>query len=211
MSSVEIIILCVTGAIACVTYIVKHFKKSSCWTSDSCCTCKMDKDEFISKSIKYHGNRYDYSKVEYKNSHSKVEIVCKKHGSFKQAPYKHIQKSGCPSCKLSKGILKIINVLENKNIRYNLESSIENCLSRNGKLLKFDIHLFDYNCYIEYDGEQHFRPVEVWGGKKSFLEQKERDCIKDNFCKTNNIKLFRISYMDDIESKLNDLLFEISI
>ncbi len=45
MSSIEIIILCVTGAIACITYIVKHFKKSSCWTSDACFSCKMDKDD----------------------------------------------------------------------------------------------------------------------------------------------------------------------
>ena len=42
MSSIEIIILCVTGAIACITYIVKHFKTSSCWTKESCCMCKMD-------------------------------------------------------------------------------------------------------------------------------------------------------------------------
>ncbi len=42
MSSIEIIILCVTGAIACITYIVKHAKTSSCWTSDACFSCKMD-------------------------------------------------------------------------------------------------------------------------------------------------------------------------
>ena len=45
MSSVEIIILCITGAIACITYIVKHFKKSECWSKDSCCVCKMDKND----------------------------------------------------------------------------------------------------------------------------------------------------------------------
>ena len=45
MSSVEIIILCVTGVIACITYLVKHFKKSECWSKDSCCSCKMDKDD----------------------------------------------------------------------------------------------------------------------------------------------------------------------
>ena len=43
--SVEIIILCVTGVVACLTYLVKHFKKSECWSKDSCCTCKMDKDD----------------------------------------------------------------------------------------------------------------------------------------------------------------------
>ena len=45
MSSIEIIILCVTGVIACLTYLVKHFKKSECWSKDSCCVCKMDKDD----------------------------------------------------------------------------------------------------------------------------------------------------------------------
>ena len=43
--SVEIIILCVTGVVACLTYLVKHFKKSECWSKDSCCVCKMDKDD----------------------------------------------------------------------------------------------------------------------------------------------------------------------
>ncbi len=45
MSSVEIIILAVTGIVACLTYLVKHFKKSECWSKDSCCTCRMDKDD----------------------------------------------------------------------------------------------------------------------------------------------------------------------
>ncbi len=45
MSSVEIIILCVTGVVACLTYLVKHFKKSVCWSKESCCVCKMDKND----------------------------------------------------------------------------------------------------------------------------------------------------------------------
>ena len=45
MSSIEIIILCVTGVVACLTYLVKHFKKSECWSKDSCCVCKMDKND----------------------------------------------------------------------------------------------------------------------------------------------------------------------
>ena len=43
--SVEIIILCVTGVVACLTYLVKHFKKTECWSKDSCCVCKMDKND----------------------------------------------------------------------------------------------------------------------------------------------------------------------
>ena len=43
--SVEIIFLCVTGVVACLTYLVKHFKKSECWSKESCCVCRMDKDD----------------------------------------------------------------------------------------------------------------------------------------------------------------------
>ena len=45
MSSVEIIIICITGTIACIAYIVKHFKKSECWSKKACFSCKMDKDD----------------------------------------------------------------------------------------------------------------------------------------------------------------------
>ncbi len=48
MSSVEIIILAVTGVVACLTYLVKHFKKSECWSKESCCVCKMDKNDYKS-------------------------------------------------------------------------------------------------------------------------------------------------------------------
>jgi len=55
-------------------------------------------DEFINEAIIIHGNKYDYSKVEYKNSQEKVIIICKKHGEFLQAPKNHLQKNGCIKC-----------------------------------------------------------------------------------------------------------------
>jgi len=58
--------------------------------------------EFIDKAIKIHGNKYDYSKVEYIKSNDKVYIICNIHGEFQQTPNGHIQKKGCKKC----GILK---------------------------------------------------------------------------------------------------------
>ena len=64
--SVEIIILCVTGVVACLTYLVKHFKKSECWSKDSCCVCKMDKND--SKSdLSIESSENKESKKEYVN------------------------------------------------------------------------------------------------------------------------------------------------
>ena len=151
---------------------------------------KLCKDTFISKSIDFHRDKYDYSKVEIVNSHTPVIIICKKHGEFSQKPHKHMQKRGCPRCKNSKGVNKICNILDNNNILYEMENTIERCVSSKGKLLHFDIYIPGRDIYIEYDGEQHFIPVKNWGGYKSFNALKERDSLKDNFCYINNIKLF---------------------
>lgn len=59
----------------------------------------MKKEEFVEKAIKIHGNKYDYSKVEYVNNKTNVCIICPEHGEFWQAPDKHInRKQGCPKC-----------------------------------------------------------------------------------------------------------------
>ena len=59
-------------------------------------------EEFLQAANEAHGGRYDYSKVEYKSSHEKVEIVCAEHGSFWQSPSSHTNiKTGCPGCAAS--------------------------------------------------------------------------------------------------------------
>jgi len=55
-------------------------------------------EDFINKAHEVHGDKYDYSKVEYINSKTKVRIVCPKHGEFLQTPNMHLRGSGCPNC-----------------------------------------------------------------------------------------------------------------
>lgn len=57
--------------------------------------------DFVSNARAIHGDRYDYSRVEYKNNHTPVTIVCREHGEFSQLPSNHTNKtnrSGCPTC-----------------------------------------------------------------------------------------------------------------
>lgn len=49
---------------------------------------------------------------------------------------------------------------------------------------------------IEYDGEQHFKPVEIWGGEEKLKIQQERDKRKNQWCKENNVRLIRIPYTE---------------
>lgn len=64
--------------------------------------------EFIERALKVHGDKYDYSSVEYLNSTTKVVILCKIHGKFLQQPSNHLAGHGCPECALIKMTTKII-------------------------------------------------------------------------------------------------------
>lgn len=59
---------------------------------------KLTTEEFIKKAREVHGDRYDYSKVEYVNSKTKVRIICSEHGEFLQLPSNHLRSNGCPIC-----------------------------------------------------------------------------------------------------------------
>ena len=56
------------------------------------------REKFIEDAKKKHGDRYDYSKVEYVNEHTQVIIICSKHGEFKLTPNAHLSGRGCQNC-----------------------------------------------------------------------------------------------------------------
>lgn len=59
---------------------------------------KLTQEEFLKRAHEVHGNKYDYSKVEYVDSKTKVCIVCKEHGNFWQVPSSHLLGNGCAKC-----------------------------------------------------------------------------------------------------------------
>ena len=72
---------------------------------DGCPACGYDiiaakcRSDFLAQAAKINGGKYDYSLVDYRNKHTKVEILCPEHGPFWQKPHNHINsKQGCPIC-----------------------------------------------------------------------------------------------------------------
>lgn len=64
-------------------------------------------EDFVEKARAVHGNKYDYSKVEYTSVHNKVTIICPIHGEFQQTPHSHVtNKQGCPVCATIQGAAK---------------------------------------------------------------------------------------------------------
>ena len=76
-----------------------HFKGRGCPKCSG--KIKLTKSEFVERAKKVHGEKYDYSKVSYKNNSTKVCIICKEseHGEFYQVANTHLRGSGCPKCK----------------------------------------------------------------------------------------------------------------
>lgn len=120
-------------------------------------------------------------------------------------PHNVLCGTGCPRCNESKGEKEIRKWLMKHNIIYDSQKRFSDCCDK--ITLPFDFYLPDYNCCIEYDGVQHYEPVEYFGGKESFEYIQKHDKIKTNYCLNNNISLLRISYLDNIEEKLNNFLF----
>ena len=169
-----------------------------------CSGSKSTTEMFINESSIIHNNYYDYSLVNYINANTKVKIICSKHGVFEQSPHMHKNnKNGCPSCKQSKGEHTIENYLLNKNIVFIKQHKFNDC--KNISYLKFDFYIPELNLCIEYDGIQHFEPVDIFGGEEQFKKQKINDRIKNEYCKLNNIHLLRIAYYESIEDKLNTI------
>ena len=179
-----------------------HVKGSGC---PSCYgNLNLDTKSFVNRSKSIHEELYDYSLVNYKNNHTVVKIICRKHGVFEQKPMGHLIGYGCPICRASKGEKYISKFLEKNKIKYIKSMTFTEC--RNILPLKFDFYLPDLNVCIEYDGIQHFKAVDFWGGDIGLKNIKKRDMIKTNFCLKNNITLIRIAYFDkNIDKKLKEL------
>jgi len=94
---------------------------------------KSNTTEFIKKATKIHGDKYDYSKVEYNKAQEQIIIICKNHGDFKQRPCSHLNGYGCSNC----GFEKTANARRSNTCEF-----IEKALTLHGD--KYDYSKIEY-------------------------------------------------------------------
>ncbi|HHX70106.1 MAG TPA: zinc-ribbon domain-containing protein [Gallicola sp.] len=122
-------------------------------------------------------------------------------------------QSGCPNCNLSNGEKKIRQYLDFRGVKYIIQKEFDGLVGLGGGLLSYDFYLPDYNLLIEYQGEQHEKPIDFKGlgkkyAKEQFKIQQEHDKRKREYAQNNNIKLLEIWYwdFDNIEEILSSEL-----
>jgi hypothetical protein len=102
-------------------------------------------------------------------------------------------------------------ILNELGLHYKTQYSFDDCVYKNK--LRFDFAVIDdqdnIKFLIENDGEQHFRPIELFGGQEGFEYNQKRDQIKNDYCKKNNITLLRFPYYfnrEQIKSEIEKVI-----
>ena len=162
----------------------------------SCCGCNIcgrnnmiikqrsSNEEFIPKAIIIHGDKYDYSKVNYITAREKIIINCKKHGDFQQTPDSHLRGVSCPYCKpnFSKKQIEWLNFIQ---MLYNI--NIQHAINGNEFIIpttkyKADGYCQETNTIYEFHGD-------LWHGNPKLYDK-------------NNTSYFGIKYGELYENTL---------
>lgn len=117
------------------------------WHGQGCPKCygtgKLSTGEFIRRAREVHGDRYDYSQVEYVNNHTKVRIICPVHGVFEQVPMSHLKGINCPECgnaarKVPLSPEKMTGKLEKAKATWQAKYGVDNVMQVPEKVAKME-------------------------------------------------------------------------
>lgn len=169
-------------------------------TYDHCCPgciaeyTSLTKSEFLQKAKDKFGNLYDYSKMNYVNATTKIDIVCPLHGKFSKFPSEHIRKprydrredvfyGGCPVCNTASKFEKyVFSLLQENKIKFVYQYRLKDYN------FSWDFYIPDVKLAIEIDDNSHNQ-----------LEVQTNDLIKDNIMHSLDVKVARINVKTSAE------------
>lgn len=125
---------------------------------------------------------------------------------WKPIPNNVLSRKGCPGCNQSYGEQMVSNWLVFNDIKYVPQYKFIDCIDK--RPLPFDFYISELNICIEYQGQQHYQPVNFGGisdedAYNNFLTIQCHDEIKKNYCDSNGIKLIYVPYWENVDEFLN--------
>lgn len=182
----------------------------------SCTHCNKKKysKQFTKTTEQYAKEVSDKSNGKYKldSSYSgvknKVWITHLECGNTYQVfPYLFNKGRRCPVCKNSVGEIAVRDALDILGVPY-----IREVTNKTLKGLKhrysFDFFLPNHGVLIEYQGVQHYKPVDAFGGNKNYQKQIKNDEYKRGYCKSSGYKLLEIPYTITEVNEITEIIKE---
>ncbi|QOT19427.1 endonuclease domain-containing protein [Paenarthrobacter sp. YJN-5] len=178
----------------------------ACWQARRSDARQVSMEDFLSRAHATHGEgRYDYSAVVLGRMAAPVIILCPNHGPFRQRPHKHLMGDGCPVCAESRGEREVRKVLTAMGIDF--ASQWRHPALRFHRPLQIDFAIPERKIAIEFDGEQHQRPVRFRGitqerAERQFEMIKKRDAAKDAWAEEMGWTLIRLKNVESVGDDL---------
>ena len=190
------------------------------------CECKLCKNEFIMQSnhlkdktmlfckeciqcaredltgCKFGNLTVDYmiNPGKYKRSLCSCTCDCGATDIIVQANHLKSGEIKSCGCQLSRGEEQIAFLLTDNNVQYIKQATFPDLKYK--KFLRFDFYLPELNLVIEYNGKQHYEPIDFFGGEEGFIKIQKRDKLKREYCEKYNINYLIIRYDEDIYESL---------
>lgn len=172
-----------------------NFLRENHFSCPLCDTRVLDTESFIEKSISLYGeDLYDFSETVYTKSKESVKIKCKICGKiFEVLPDKFLREG--VKCPCQRTVWKLETTINNfllKEFPTNKlikQQKFPELFLIEGHLLRFDFYLPELKLLIECQGNQHFTPIDFFGGEIRYKEQLDRDKLKYKYCLENDLTL----------------------
>ena len=151
------------------------------------------------------GNEYEFLDA-YVNARTKLGVKHNKCGNiYKVAPSVFLRGDRCPYCnRRPKGEVIINKILKSLKIKYEYQKTFDDL--KDTGLLSYDFFIPNQNILIEYQGEQHYQPIDYFGGDDKFKTQQKHDKMKSDYAKGNGYNLIAVPYTEDTFSKIKKYL-----
>lgn len=186
------------------------------------CGCRRWKRQSQGSSIDLTGMRFGHLTVlerdwsQFQEGGGKAaywKCKCELCGRIESNSREMLKDYGKDRCKICSGISigeqKIVDILTEHSISFIHDKPYLGLKSLDGGVLRFDFRInqdSDCDYIIEFDGEQHFKPVPMYDSSLSFEKRKQRDQLKNDWCTKHNIPMIRIPYTRLRKLCIEDLL-----
>ncbi len=143
----------------------------------------------------------------YVSDHTKIRVKHNECGHiYKVTPGNFLYGYRCPYCSSSKGEDVISKILKSLGIKYEYQKTFDDLTDKAS--LSYDFFIPNQNILIEYQGKQHYEPIDYFGGESQFKSQQKHDSMKLDYAKLHNYNLIAVPYTEDTFSKIKKYLIK---